>query len=171
MRTLLFVGIILVCLSCKKDKVLTIQEEAKIAKLDSLSNEKNKIALIKLLPEAEKKIEKLDDFHNLRKLMKSLHVSNAHTISKHTDSVEVLIRVFRRTLDKSLKENNIISRVNVMSTEVGLLKELTIKSAPNSKKIVAANARLTKAYNSLILQLNELSLAIPENIEKELMRK
>ncbi|MBQ0741611.1 hypothetical protein J9332_45790, partial [Aquimarina celericrescens] len=58
-----------------------------------------------------------------------------------------------------------------MSTETNILKELGKRENPDPKKIMDANIRLIKAYNSLVIQLNELSLAIPENIEKELLRE
>ncbi|WP_025741994.1 hypothetical protein [Aquimarina pacifica] len=162
---------ILLCTGCNNETVSTEQKTEPIAKLDSLSKEKIKIELLELSPEAEKSLEDFEDFQNLRVFIKSLNTANPFFVNQHTDSLDLLIMTFEENLSTDLKKNTISSRINLLHTESGLLKLLAEKKHPDSKKIMAANSKLAIAYNSLIIQLNELSLAIPESIEKELLRE
>ncbi|TPN84015.1 hypothetical protein [Aquimarina algicola] len=170
MRIFIFLGIVLCCVGCQSKKSETSENNVLIAKLDSLSKDKIKIDLLKLSSDAEKNLESFDDFQNLRSIMTSMRNGNPHFVNKHADSVELLISIFKENLSNDLDVNTINSRIAVLTTEIGLLKLLTEQKNPDPKEILEANTKLAKAYNSLIIQLNELSLAIPENIEKELLR-
>ena len=170
MMRLFFVGIVLLCFACKSGNDSEVQQETPKAKLDSLSKQKIDLNLLKLSPQAEKDLESLDDFKNLRSMIQYLRDANAFYVKKHADSINLLIETFDETLSKDLKVNNITSRITVLSTEAGLLQQVATKKNSDSIKIMEANKKLITAYNSLIIQLNELSLAIPENIEKELLR-
>ncbi|MEW7289291.1 hypothetical protein [Aquimarina sp. 2304DJ70-9] len=170
MRLLLLLGIITICFGCKNENTSEMKPEIKEEKLDSLSKEKIKLELLKLSPQAEKDLESFEDFQNLRNIMHSLHSANAFYANQYADSVDVLIGTFEENLSEDLNVNTINSRITVLSTESGLLVQLSEKKKTKSEDILNANSRLIKAYNSLIIQLNELSLAIPENIEKELLR-
>ncbi len=167
---ILFLCIIVFCFACKQQEDSNMQQTQPLAKLDSLSQEKIKLELLKLSPQAEKDLESFEDFQNLRNIMHSLHSANAFYANKYADSVDLLIGTFEENLSEDLNVNTINSRITVLSTESGLLAQLSEKKKPKSEDILNANSRLIKAYNSLIIQLNELSLAIPENIEKELLR-
>ncbi len=171
MRFFLFFGVLLFCFSCKNENPNEVQDQIKVDKLDSLSKQKIKVDLFKLSPESEKDLESFEDFQNLRTLIQSLRHSNSFYVSKHADSLELLVQNFEENLSEDLNLNTINSRISVLSTEVGLLKLVAESRAPKSNVILEANTRLIKAYNSLIIQLNELSLSIPENIEKELLRE
>ncbi|WP_299185903.1 hypothetical protein [uncultured Aquimarina sp.] len=172
MRSFLYTVLTLtiICVSCKKENT-TIQEEVEIVKLDSLSKEKAEIDILKLSPQASKDIENFEDFQNLKKLIVSMSKSNPFHIKKYADSVNLLVQSFKENVSEDLKVNNISSRIAVLTTESGLLLQLTETTSQDSQKLMDANIRLLTAYNSLIIQLNELSLAIPENIEKELLRE
>ncbi len=170
MRLVLLLGIITICFGCKTEKSSEVQEEIKIKKIDSLSKEKVKIELLKLSPEAEKDLEIFEDFQNLRNMMLTMHKANAYYACKYADSTDFLIGNFEENLSEDLNVNPINSRITVLSTESGLLIQSSEKKTPNPEEVLKANTRLIRAYNSLIIQLNELSLAIPENIEKELLK-
>ncbi|WP_062057102.1 hypothetical protein [Aquimarina longa] len=170
MRIVLFLGILLICFSCQKSNTTNTNEKIPIAKLDSLSKEKIKLELLKLSPEAAKSLENFEDFQNMKNMIASLRNANPFYVNKHADSIDLLINIFKENLDKTLDVNTINSRISVLSTETGLLKLIAKTKNPDSKKIMTANSKLIKAYNSLIIQLNELSLAIPDAIEKELLR-
>ncbi|WP_271782400.1 hypothetical protein [Aquimarina algiphila] len=171
MKRFLFIGILLICIGCQSENTANTQEEKPVAQLDSLSKEKIKLEPLKLSPQAEKSLKNFEDFQNLRNFVISLRNGNSFYINKHADSINVLIGTFKENLSEDLNVNTINSRIGVLATESGLLRLLTEKKNPDSEKIMEANTRLIKAYNSLIIQLNELSLAIPENIEKELLKK
>jgi hypothetical protein len=171
MRLFFFLGITLLCFGCQSKKNNNVQEKDPIAKLDSLSKEKIKLNLMKLSSEAEKSLEVFEDFQNLRSFITVLRNENAFYINKHVDSIDLLVSTFKENLSEDLNINTINSRISVLSTEIGLLKLLSEKRNKDSDMVMEANTRLIKAYNSLIIQLNELSLAIPENIEKELLRE
>ncbi|MBQ0735812.1 hypothetical protein [Aquimarina celericrescens] len=167
---LLLLGIIILCFACKNEKETNFNTPQLPAKLDSLSTEKIKLELLKLSSQAEKDLQSFEDFKNLQSFITTLQNSNPYYINKHVDSLELLVQTFEENLSEDLNVNTINSRLTVIATELGLLKLLSESKNPDAKKILEANARIIKAYNSLIIQLNELSLAIPENIEKELLR-
>lgn len=171
MRIFLFLGITLICFGCQNKKTTNNQEKIAIAKLDSLSKEKINLELLKLSSEAEKSLENFNDFQDVKIMMETMRNANPFYINKYADSIDLLISVFEENLSEDLNINTINSRISVLSTETGLLKLIAEKKKPDSKKIIEANTRLIRAYNSLVIQLNELSLAIPENIEKELLRE
>ncbi|WP_405208687.1 hypothetical protein [Aquimarina sp. LLG6339-5] len=172
MRSFLYtlLTLTIICVGCKKENT-TIQEEVEIVKLDSLSKEKAEIDVLKLSPQASKDIENFEDFQNLKNLIVSMSKSNPFHIKKYADSVNLLVQSFKENVSEDLKVNNISSRIAVLTTESGLLLQLTETTSQDSQKLMDANIRLLTAYNSLVIQLNELSLAIPENIEKELLRE
>ncbi len=171
MRLMLILGIMIFCFSCKKEINPDAEQAQNISKLDSLSDEKVKLNLLLLSNEANKAIESFEDFQNLRSIIKSMHNANPFYVKKYADSVDLLIGTFKENLAEDLNINTINSRITVLSTESGLLKEISAKKYSDPKKLLDANTRLIKAYNSMVIQLNELSLAIPENIEKELLRE
>ncbi|MBW1294105.1 hypothetical protein [Aquimarina litoralis] len=156
---------------CKKENTNTIQEENDIVQLDSLSKEKATIDILKLSPEASKDLESFEDFQNLKNLVISMKESNPFYVKKYADSMNLMVLNFKENISEDLKVNTIISRIAVLATESGLLLQLSENKTPDSQKLINANIRLITAYNSLVIQLNELSLAIPENIEKELLRE
>ncbi|MCK8523116.1 hypothetical protein M0D21_16175 [Aquimarina sp. D1M17] len=170
MRLFLFLAIATLCFSCKQEINTNTNQEVVAVQLDSLSKQQISLDLLKLSSQAEKDLESFEDFHNLRNLAKTLHTSNSFYVRKYADSVEVLIQTFEENLTEDLKVNPINSRITILLTESGLLRQESAKKNPDSVKIMNANRQFLKAYNSLIIQLNELSLAIPENIEKELLR-
>lgn len=173
MRLLLYIGIVLVtiCIGCKEEPAVTVTEETQIIVLDSLSKEKIKLDALKLSPESSKDLENFEDFQNLKKLIHTMRKSNPFYVRKYADSVQFLVQSFDENMSQDLKVNTIRSRIAVLSTASGLLLQLTEKENPDPQQLMDANIRLLTAYNSLIIQLNELSLAIPENIEKELLRE
>ncbi|MFC5048122.1 hypothetical protein ACFSTE_01745 [Aquimarina hainanensis] len=166
----IFIISILCFIGCKQEQSNTGIETEETIVLDSLAKEKNKIKILKLSPQAEKDLESYKDFDNLRKLIRSLNNSNAYYTKKYADSIDLLIDTFNENLTKELKVNPISSRMVVLSTESGLLNELKNRKKPVPEKLLEAKKKLVIAYNSLVIQLNELSLAIPDNIEKELLR-
>ncbi len=162
--------LILLCFGCKKKNTSTTQIETTINQLDSLSVEKTDKKLLSLSTEATEDLASFEDFQNLKNIILTMSKSNPFYVQKYADSVSLIIQTVKENLTSDLKINPITSRFVVLSTESGLLKEIANKKQPNSKKLMGANARLIIAYNSLVTQLNEFSLAIPENIEKELLR-
>ncbi len=168
---LFFLGIVLLCSACKKEIEPNLERIPKVVQLDSLSKDKINLNLLKLSSEAEKDLESFEDFKNLRSFVQTLSTANPFYVNKHVDSLELLIQTFEENLSEDLNINTINSRITVLSTELGLLKLLSESKNPDSEKILEANTRVVKAYNSLVIQLNELSLAIPESIEKELLRE
>ncbi|MFD2563771.1 hypothetical protein [Aquimarina rubra] len=173
MRSLLSILFIIsiIFIGCKKENTSVVSEENKIVKLDSLSQEKADIELLKLSSKASKELESFEDFQNLKNLISSLRESNPFHIKKYADSVDLLVQSFKENLSEDLKVNNIKSRIAVMATESGLLMQLTQKKNQDPQQLMDANIRLLTSYNSLVIQLNELSLAIPEDIEKELLKE
>ncbi|GAA4276531.1 hypothetical protein [Aquimarina mytili] len=170
MRLFLLLGSLLLCFGCKTENTSALQDDIKVEKIDSLSKEKIKSELLKISPEAEKSLESFEDFQNLRSLMHTMHDANAFYAKKYADSADILVGTFEENLSEDLNVNTINSRITVLSTESALLAQLSKKKRVRSEEILGANTRLIKAYNSLVIQLNELSLAIPENIEKELLK-
>ncbi|KZS38121.1 hypothetical protein AWE51_18935 [Aquimarina aggregata] len=168
---LLFFGIIALLFSCNSKNDSNAQQIETVAKLDSLSKDKITLDLLKLSTETEKDLESFEDFQNLKTLLYSLRDANPYYIDKYTDSLELLIQTFEENLSEDLNVNTINSRITVLQTESGLLSLLSSHKNPKAEKLLEANTRLAKAYNSLVIQLNELSLAIPESIEKELLRE
>ncbi len=156
-------------IGCSK-KQTVVSQTATTVVLDSLSKEKIKTTLLELSTASSKEMEGYDDFEHLRNLIKSLHTANAHQVYKHADSAYLLVQNLKENLTSDLKTNPIQSRIAVLTTETGLLTQLVNSEHYTADKLMAANDRLITAYNSLIIQLNELSLAIPDNIEKELLR-
>ncbi|GAA4110618.1 hypothetical protein GCM10022393_07790 [Aquimarina addita] len=173
MRSIIYICFVLslIFFGCKKDTGTVSAEEQTTVELDSLSKEKIKVKLLKLSPEAKESVEKIEDFQHLKNLMQSMQSSNSFYIKKYADSMNILIQNFNENLSKEWKVNTIKSRISVLLTEAGLLLELSGKEHPESKKLLKANTQLVAAYNSLVIQLNELSLAIPDNIEKELLKE
>ncbi|SEK70764.1 hypothetical protein SAMN04487910_0916 [Aquimarina amphilecti] len=173
MRSFLYTVLTLtiIVVGCKNENTSTIQEEDEIVKLDSLSKEKAEIDVLKLSPQASKDMESFEDFQNLKNLIVSMSKSNPFHVKKYADSINTLVQSFEENLSEDLKINTISSRIAVIATESGLLLQLTETRNQDSQRLMDANIRLLTAYNSLIIQLNELSLAIPENIEKELLRE
>ncbi len=165
-----FLGILILCCACKNEKELPAENQQPVAQLDSLSKAKINLNLLPLSPEAEKDLETFEDFKNLRSFVQTLSTANPYYINKRADSLELLIQTFEENLSVDLNINTINSRITVLTTEIGLLKLITQRKNPQAEKLLEANTRIVKAYNSLIIQLNELSLAIPDNIEKELFR-
>ncbi len=168
--SILFI-IIILCFGCKKENTTTTQEESNSSQLDSLSKEKANLDVLKLSPEASKELESFEDFQNLKTFMESMNNYNPFQIKKYADSTDILVQTFKENLSEDLKVNTITSRISVITTESGLLRQLTEKKKTNPQELMNANIRLLTAYNSLVIQLNELSLAIPENIEKKLLRE
>ncbi len=170
MRLFLLFGIILFCFGCKSENTADTQEGIKIKKLDSLSEEKIKLNLLKLSQEAEQGLESFEDFQNLRTMMQSMRDANPFYANKYADSIDLLINTFEENLSEDFNINTVNSRITVLTTASGLLKLLSEKKNPDAKKVMLSNTKLITAYNSLVVQLNEIYLAIPENIEKELLR-
>lgn len=158
-------------IGCKKDTISIPNKEQTTITIDSLSKEKSKLTLLKLSPEATKSMEDTEDFQNLKNLMQTMQSSNTFYIKRYADSMNILVQNFNENLSKELKINTIKSRISVLFTEAGLLIELSQKENPGAQKLIDANTRLLTSYNSLVIQLNELSLAIPDNIEKELLKE
>lgn len=173
MRSLLSLLLILtiICFGCKNENTINTTEKTEIVLLDSLSKEKADIDVLKLSTQTAKDLESFEDFQNLKNLILSLNKSNPFHIKKYADSADLLVQNFKENLSEDLKVNPISSRISVLATESGLLLQLTQKQNQDAQKLMDANIRLLTAYNSLIIQLNELSLAIPEDIEKELLRE
>lgn len=173
MRSFLFFCTFLFLFSfgCKKEKPTPVQIAIKHAPLDSLSDEKINVPILKLSSQTKKDLEDFEDFQNLKKMVLTLNKSNAFYIKKYADSVGLLTENVTENLTKELKINTITSRLVVLSTEIGIIKQLIENENPDPKKLLEANKKLVTAYNSLVIQLNELTLAIPENIEKELLRE
>jgi len=173
MRSLLSLLLILTIIffGCKNENTINTTEKTEIVLLDSLSKEKADIDVLKLSTQTAKDLESFEDFQNLKNLILSLNKSNPFRIKKYADSADLLVQNFKENLSEDLKVNPISSRIAVLATESGLLLQLTQKQNQDAQKLMDANIRLLTAYNSLIIQLNELSLAIPEDIEKELLRE
>jgi len=171
MRIIYLLGSILLYLGCANDTTEPIVNDQKVVSvLDSLSTQKINVALLQLSSEAEESIEELEDFKNLRSMMVSLNEANAFFIRKHKDSIGILVNDLEENLSDDYRKNNITSRINLLATASGLLMQLAEKDNPEAKELLNANAKLAEAYNSLVIQLNELSLAIPDSIEEELLR-
>ncbi|WP_298314443.1 hypothetical protein [uncultured Aquimarina sp.] len=170
MRSLLLI-LTIICFGCKNENTISTTEKTEIVLLDSLSKEKADIDVLKLSTQTAKDLESFEDFQNLKNLILSLNKSNPFHIKKYADSADLLVQNFKENLSEDLKVNPISSRIAVLATESGLLLQLTQKQNQDAQKLMDANIRLLTAYNSLIIQLNELSLAIPEDIEKELLRE
>ncbi|MBP2834106.1 hypothetical protein J8281_18055 [Aquimarina sp. U1-2] len=163
--------LILVLSSCNHNKQLPVGQDEQTAKLDSLSKAKINLNLLQPSPQAQEDLKNFEDFENLQHLITTLQASNPYYIRKRVDSLSLLIQTFEENLSEDLNVNTINSRLTVLNTEVGLLQLLSESKQPNPENFLKANTRIIKAYNSLIIQLNELSLAIPDAIEKELLRE
>jgi len=171
MRIIYLLGSVLLYLGCANDSTEpTVKDQKVVSVLDSLSTQKINVALLQLSSEAEESIEELEDFKNLRSMMVSLNEANAFFIRKHKDSIGILVNDLEENLSDDYRKNNITSRINLLATASGLLMQLAEKDNPEAKELLNANAKLAEAYNSLVIQLNELSLAIPDSIEEELLR-
>lgn len=155
---------------CKKEQKNVIANQQTKVALDSLSKHKVDLNLLGLSPEATEDLKSFEDFQNLKSLVKSMHRSNPYYIQKYADSVNVLIQTLDEDLTEDFNKKTITSRLMVLATASGLLNYVANKKHPEPSKLLEANKHLITAYNSLVIQLNELSLAIPDNIEKELLK-
>jgi len=169
-RLWILFGLIFICGSCKNEKTSEKITSPIIKPLDSLSKEKIDLDLLQLSPNSKKDLESFEDFQNLKTMIHELHHANPYHIAKNTDSLNILIEYMNENLSQDLKIKPVQSRITVLSTQVGLLQNIVYQQNQEPEKILLANKNLMTAYNSLIIQLNELSLAIPEEIEKELLR-
>ncbi|UZO82052.1 hypothetical protein NBT05_06165 [Aquimarina sp. ERC-38] len=141
------------------------------ANLDSLSSKAVNIPLIPLAPEAKEKLVNFKDYQDLHNLMVTLNKSNPYFIKKYQDSLDILIFNFKENAaEEKLFEKPIRSRISLLTTYANLLSEQTNKDHPNIENILSGNKKLMTSFNSLIIQLNEISLSIPSTIEKELLK-
>lgn len=164
----LFLVIILVC--CSKDNTNSSGNHQAFL-LDSLSQKKVSIQLLSLSGDAERKFQNFTDYQNLHNLMLTFRESNSYFIKKYQDSLDILLFNFRENMaEEELFIKPIRSRVNVITTQHRLLAEAVNKSNTTETDILQHNKKLLEAYNSLLIQLNELSLSIPDNIEQELLK-
>ena len=166
---LFFVLSISTLIGCKSEVQQKVTPEKTQVELDSLSKERVQVNLMQLSPESEKDLASFNDFQNLKALIKTLHQSNPFFIKKYADSLDLLVQTMGEDLTDDYKTNPITSRLTVLKTVSGQLNEQSIKYNPDAETLLNFNTRLIDAYNSLVIQFNELSLAIPENIEKELL--
>ncbi|MAQ75395.1 MAG: hypothetical protein CL613_03555 [Aquimarina sp.] len=171
MKAYHIIGIILISLFSCKNEVAQNTSSQKIEKeLDSLSKSQSKIKLLPLSPGTMEKMASFDDFKNFKSLIETMETSNPYYIKQYADSIDVLISTVSENLSEDLETKPIQSRLKLLATESGLLKDIAEEPYPQSEQLLEANTKLLMAYNSLAIQLNELSLAIPENIEKELLK-
>ncbi|WP_378185906.1 hypothetical protein ACE939_12420 [Aquimarina sp. W85] len=165
-------AITMACTNCTKRNTSNHNEDKKINKLpllDSLSNKKITQDLLLLSPQAQENLKNFDDLQTLSNLIKMMKNSNAFYIQKYTDTTDLAVNTLRENISNDLNTRAISSRLTVLETETALLRHWSEKKMVTEEKLLEANTRLIKAYNSLIIQLNELSLAIPDNIQKELL--
>lgn len=155
---------------CQEKKSVSDTSEPKYASLDSLSKDKVNLKVLELYPQTSKDLNEYDEFRTLKSSIDSLSNANAFQVFKSVDSLEVHIANFEENIPENLKSNPISSRLVVLSTEIGMLRLQTEKKNPDPAKLKTSKVRLINAYNSLVIQLNELTLAIPSNIEEELLR-
>ncbi|WP_459210424.1 hypothetical protein [Aquimarina rhabdastrellae] len=165
---LYLIALCTILISCK-DKVQVVATPPGYTPLDSLSQQKSDIKLYALSAQAQKDLADSDDFQHLHKKILNIAKANPFYIKRQLDSVSEALQNFESHLRPKQKIKPIESRILVLNTEIGLLQNLIDKRFPNSENILNNNGRLLIAYNSLIVQLNELSLAIPENIKNELL--
>ena len=171
MKAYHIIGILLISFfSCKNEVAKNTSSQKTEKELDSLSKAQSKIKLLPLSPETMEKMASFDDFKNFKSLIETMETSNPYYIKQYADSINVLITTVSENLSEDLDTKPIQSRLRLLATESGLLKDIADEPYPQSKQLLEANTQLLMAYNSLAIQLNELSLAIPENIEKELLR-
>lgn len=162
---------ILMFIGCKENQ--TTQDQAQLISettLDSLSKQKVNLSMIQLASDADENIDNIEDFNNLKSMISTLNRSNSFYIQRYADSLEILIDTFKESLNTELKSNPIKSRITVLETEAGLLKQLSLKRGVTDEELLEKNKHSLIAFNSLIIQINELTLAIPETIEQELLK-
>lgn len=167
----LIISILFICTAaCTQNTASnTNQTTTKLTALDSLSDKTITHNLLSLSTQAREDLESFDDLQALRKLILTMKNSNAFYIQKYADSTDLAVGTLRENIPNDLNTNAISSRLTVLATETALLRHWAEKKLVTEEKLFEANTRLIKAYNSFVIQLNELSLAIPENIEKELL--
>ena len=158
------------CVGCKKKQGNDIEVNSNTTVLDSTSKEKIKVSLLALSPEAKKELEDFEDFQHLSTLLQTMRNSNPYYVQKYADSVKSGVMAFSDNRSARLKVNAIDSRITVLSTRSALLSQHAQKQTVDSKTLLDANEELIKGYNSLVIQLNELALAIPDNIREELLQ-
>lgn len=163
-------SIILSFFACKRETDLILTSTKNVIQLDSLSKRQSKIKLLDLSPESLEKVASFDDFKNFQSLIETMEISNPYHIKKHADSIDVLISTVSENLSEDLETKPIQARLKLLATESGLLKDIAEEPYTQAEELLDANSKLLIAYNSLAIQLNELSLAIPENIEQELLK-
>ncbi|WP_148781805.1 hypothetical protein [Aquimarina intermedia] len=167
---LIIVSVLLsICACTEHSSSNNDQAPVKATVLDSLSDNKITLDLLPLSVQAEEDLKSFDDLQALRNLILTMQNSNAFYIQKYADSTDLAVGTLRENIPNDLNTNAISSRLTVLATETALLRHWSEKKMVTEDKLFEANTRLIKAYNSLVIQLNELSLAIPENIEKELL--
>ncbi len=168
---LLFTFIVLSIISCNKDQKKTpLSDQTIIVKLDSLSTQKADTSLLKLSPDAKKDLVGAKEFQILHKKIQQIAIANPFSIKKEVDSVHKALLAFEEHLRPEHDTNPIRTRIVILTTEIGLFKEILDTPNLSPEKVLKHNNRLITAYNSFIIQLNEISLAIPENIENELLK-
>ncbi|RZS99112.1 hypothetical protein [Aquimarina brevivitae] len=172
MKSFLFlISSLLLLVSCKQEQQQSTNTALQTIKpLDSLSKKTAGTKLKTLSPESKKKVGSFDDYQSFEDLMITLESANPYYIQKYADSIDILISTVRENLSEDLKTKPIEARLKLLVTESGLLKDIAKENKPKATELLKANTKLILAYNSLAIQLNELTLAIPEDIEKELLR-
>ena len=166
----IIVIILISFLSCTNEVAQNNSSQKIQKELDSLSKAQSKIKLLPLSPGTMEKMDSFDDFKNFKSLIETMETSNPYYIKRYADSIDVLISTVSENLSDDLETKPIQARLKLLATESGLLKDIAKEPYPQSEQLLEANTKLLVAYNSLAIQLNELSLAIPENLEKELLK-
>ena len=138
---------------------------------DSLSKNNAKVKLLSLSPDAQVKLKNFTDYQNLHNFMITLSNANPYYLKKYRDSLDILLFNFKENMaEEQLFVKPIRSRITVLTTRSRLLAEAVDEDNSLEEKVLDQNKKLLEAYNSLIIQLNELSLSIPSIIEQELLK-
>ena len=155
------------CSETQKSKLLMERESAI---LDSLSNEIIDEKLVALLPETNERLTIFEEFQNLNSFMLVVKNANAYNIRKYADSIDIMVQEVDEILSEEFEEKAIHSRLSLLTTTSSMMNQIALHDNPSQKEILKANLNFVKAYNSFLIQLNELSLVIPEELEMKLMQ-
>ncbi len=165
---ILIIIIISFHLGCKKQQNLV--EEVAVVK-DSLEQKAILVKFKTLNPDARKDLSDSPEFKPLKSALDSLNDISPETSATLTTKLYERAIDFQEYLPDNLKTNPIEARIKILVTETGMLEHKRNKTTLTTEMLNTSKKAIAEAYDNFVNQVNELYLAIPSNIAKELLQE
>lgn len=166
-RILFFIAIFSIrCQSVEKESTDTT-EEATVAQVDTIP-----IDLKALQPKAKTKLSEAEELSVLVDSIRRLSTYVPDTVFKRMNTIFEQAHSAKTALDQYPDFNNpaVKARINEIHTRSGLLLQQQNTLHGTDGRYDRLYKDLIFAYNNLIVQINELYVTIPEDLEEELAK-